>query len=1035
MKTLKTVSTALSLTLLLQTIPAHFASAEAIPSIPLAEPAASVSSSVYLPPVPAWGHFVDTYKTNQAANNTPTSNAAIGMLSQFLELWTPGSSWDNGTKLNSSVLDANIQKVVDIAAKRTPAEADMAYYDDRRKQSYGVIDGLGSLTDVYRTNAGATTTINDIPADATTKKYDDGGTDAGDPNSNFGRIVTLVKTLRGNYSSTNPAKNFYAYKRPFRWAGTSIIVPSLVPAISKTPETDGGYPSGHTNASYLSAFAMAYAVPERYQELLTRASEMGSSRIVSGMHSPMDVMGGRIMATALSAAILADPDNAAVKQAAYDEAHAKLLTQTGTAEDRFSDYAKNKAQFTERLTYGFSQIGDTSKPMTVPKGAEVLLETRLPYLDGPQRREVLATTGLPSGYPVLDDPEGWGRLNLFAAADGYGAFHQDVTVTMDAYQGGFHAADRWRNDISGTGRLTKAGSGTLKLQGGNTYSGGTQIIGGLLVGESPSAFGTGDVAVNEGSLAEQVSGSMTIGGNYTQAAGGTLELNVGGAQDLLEIKGAAQLNGKLRLNFTDAYVPGGVMTILTHAKDQRTGQFAFVETNGLPSQYKANVSYLSDRIQVAVENTSSSSGSDSSSSSSPAAPAADPKPAEGAQPADGALPAAGDRHKMSVSVPAAVDENGRAAAALQASQLSDLLNKINSQAAEVMVAELKVEPSKQAKSVELTLSKEAIGKLSDGKAKTVAIVTPFGMITLSKDVLERWENTAGDAIRIGMAPADTAKFADEAKSLIGTRPALQVTLHSGTSSIKSFGGSRIGIQISYQAVQGEDTNALGVSEIDVNGKPHLLPQSAFSPRDGQASILTDHPGTYAVSYNRVSFTDTSAHWAGSYVTYLAARGIASGSGDSTFAPDASITRAEFVKLLAGIAHADGSGFTASAFTDVQAGDWHMPYVAWAAQQKLVEGDANGQFRPDARISREELCVMLNRFTGLTGYSLPSAAGDAGFADQHLISPWAADAVSALYQAGFIAGKDNRQFDPQGSTTRAEAAKLLAVFLQGMVEQR
>ncbi|UUZ87083.1 hypothetical protein LJK88_40535 [Paenibacillus sp. P26] len=55
--------------------------------------------------------------------------------------------------------------------------------------------------------------------------------------------------------------------------------------------------------------AMAYAVPERYQESLTRASELGNNRIVAGMHSPLDVMGGRVMATALAVAILSDPSN------------------------------------------------------------------------------------------------------------------------------------------------------------------------------------------------------------------------------------------------------------------------------------------------------------------------------------------------------------------------------------------------------------------------------------------------------------------------------------------------------------------------------------------------------------------------------------------------------------------------------------------------------------------------------------------------------------------------------------------------------
>ncbi|WP_412056245.1 autotransporter-associated beta strand repeat-containing protein, partial [Bacillus inaquosorum] len=99
---------------------------------------------------------------------------------------------------------------------------------------------------------------------------------------------------------------------------------------------------------------------------------------------------------------------------------------------------------------------------------------------------------------VLDDPEGWGRLNLFSAADGYGAFAKDVTVNMDSSKGGFHALDRWRNDISGTGKLTKKGTGTLKLEGNNTYSGGIRIDQGTLEGDSKTAFGRGDVSNNGG---------------------------------------------------------------------------------------------------------------------------------------------------------------------------------------------------------------------------------------------------------------------------------------------------------------------------------------------------------------------------------------------------------------------------------------------------------------------------------------------------------------------------------------------------------
>ncbi|MCY9308095.1 phosphatase PAP2 family protein [Bacillus inaquosorum] len=557
------------------------------------------AKTVTLPPPPPSGYFVDHYKNNSSANTTVNSNPTIGVLSEFNKLWTPGSTWDSDAKLNSSVLDANIQKVVDIAERRTISEENAAYFDDRRNQSYSVIDGLGPLTDVYRVKAGATTTINSIPKDATIKKYIDEGTNSGSTSSSLDSIVSLVNTLRGPYSSTNPAKGYFHYPRPFRWESNSILVPTLVPAINSDPSKDGGFPSGHTNAAYLSAFAMAYAVPERYQELLTRASELGNNRIVAGMHSPLDVMGGRVMATGLAAAILSDPANKSLKKAAYDEAHSKLLTQTGTAEDRFSDYDMNKKQYIQRLTYGFGQINSPAKPMMVPKGAEVLLETRFPYLDKTQRRWILATTGLPSGYPVLDDPEGWGRLDLYSAADGYGAFAKDVTVSMDSSKGGFHALDRWRNDISGIGKLTKKGTGTLKLEGNNTYSGGTRIDQGTLEGDSKTAFGRGDVSNNGGTLKEDVSGKLIIGGDYKQSAKGILELNLSGKNDLLHIKGKAKMKGTLRLNFSDNYVPADGSTIITY--DKRQGSFSSIETVGLPSKYKVKIIYKSNSIQLKVK--------------------------------------------------------------------------------------------------------------------------------------------------------------------------------------------------------------------------------------------------------------------------------------------------------------------------------------------------------------------------------------------------------------------------------------------------
>ncbi|MDD6572077.1 MAG: autotransporter-associated beta strand repeat-containing protein [Thermoflexaceae bacterium] len=187
------------------------------------------------------------------------------------------------------------------------------------------------------------------------------------------------------------------------------------------------------------------------------------------------------------------------------------------------------SQYIYYLTYDFEQIGDTTKEMTVPKGAENLIKTRLPYLSDEERRYVLYTTGLKSGYPLLDDAEGWGRLNLYEAVHGYGALVKDTTVTMDASKGGYYAKDNWLNDIEGTGALTKEGTGELVLAGNNSYTGGTTVNSGTLTVTNSNGLGAGDV-VNNSVLAEETSGAVQIKSNYAQKDGAKLVLNISGKE-------------------------------------------------------------------------------------------------------------------------------------------------------------------------------------------------------------------------------------------------------------------------------------------------------------------------------------------------------------------------------------------------------------------------------------------------------------------------------------------------------------------------
>ncbi|ATW25590.1 S-layer homology domain-containing protein [Candidatus Formimonas warabiya] len=178
------------------------------------------------------------------------------------------------------------------------------------------------------------------------------------------------------------------------------------------------------------------------------------------------------------------------------------------------------------------------------------------------------------------------------------------------------------------------------------------------------------------------------------------------------------------------------------------------------------------------------------------------------------------------------------------------------------------------------------------------------------------------------------------------------------------------------------------------------------------------------------FTDVPAgHWAAESIDYLVEKGIINGKTATTFAPDDNITRAEFVKILAGIAGIDTTKYSTSSFGDVAANAWFASYVAWAGEAGVSQG-ADGKFNPNAPITRQEMAAMIARFVeDVAGATLPSVNEAVTFADNGRIAGYAADAVAMMQKAGIINGKGSNQFAPLDNATRAEAAKMLASLMK------
>ena len=123
----------------------------------------------------------------------------------------------------------------------------------------------------------------------------------------------------------------------------------------------------------------------------------------------------------------------------------------------------------------------------------------------------------------------------------------------------------------------------------------------------------------------------------------------------------------------------------------------------------------------------------------------------------------------------------------------------------------------------------------------------------------------------------------------------------------------------------------------------------------------------------VTFSDVPADaWYAEAVNTLASLGMVEGYADGTFRPDNTITRAEFVTIAVGFADLEIDG--EARFTDVARNAWYYPYIADACAYGWIGGYPDGSFRPDNTITRAEVTVIVNNMLG--------RAADERYVDRH-----------------------------------------------------
>lgn len=403
-------------------------------------------------------------------------------------------------------------------------------------------------------------------------------------------------------------------------------------------------------------------------------------------------------------------------------------------------------------------------------------------------------------------------------------------------------------------------------------------------------------------------------------------------------------------------------------------------------------------------------------------------------------------------------KNGSATVTFSSSALSDALDANKKEAkredADKTYIELDVKTSKSVDDTTITVPRSSLDKIAD-EDTGLKLTTNQGTVTFDYRALaEIYDACDKTNIEFYLEEEDDDQYA--------------LLIKDGSSDVIDLGRGSVEVTFDYKLKSGEKSSDVKVYRIG-NGDKTWLSTYGGSTVYGAADVyaaaptyVTDMKADYSSSKKKVTFTtdalgtflittDTlktgsgsttttptynafvdvpSSRWSATYINKLASLGIINGTGGGYFEPTLYVTREEFVKMLAGVAGANVTGYTSSRFPDVPLSRWSAPYIAWAADRGITTGTDGGNFAPTMRITREEMATMIYRYVQSSGKTLPAKNAPVIFADANLISGWAQTPVSVMQQAGIIDGNVTNgryTFDPKVSASREECAKMLAVL--------
>ena len=181
---------------------------------------------------------------------------------------------------------------------------------------------------------------------------------------------------------------------------------------------------------------------------------------------------------------------------------------------------------------------------------------------------------------------------------------------------------------------------------------------------------------------------------------------------------------------------------------------------------------------------------------------------------------------------------------------------------------------------------------------------------------------------------------------------------------------------------------------------------------------------------KLPFTDVlTSDWFYEDVAFVYNEGLFAGTSDTTFSPNAAMTRAMLVTVLYRL---EGKPAVSgrSGVSDVTLNSYYEDAVTWAANNGIVNGTSDTMFSPNANVTREQMAAILYRYAQYKKYNTAASSSLNGFSDHTAVSSYAVTPLQWAVAEKLVNGTAGKLM-PTGNATRAQVAAILHRFVENV----